>query len=79
MIGAGIHHGDLLIVDRSLEPKDKSVVIAVLDGELTVKRIRIRNRKITLEPENHNYSVREVTPDATFEVWGVVTSAIHRL
>jgi len=79
MVGAGIYHGDLLIVDRSLEPKDKSVVIAVLDGELTVKRIRIRNRKITLEPENHNYSVREVTPDAAFEVWGVVTSAIHRL
>ncbi len=79
MIGAGIHHGDLLVVDRSIEPKDKSVVIAVLDGELTVKRIRIRNRKITLEPENHNYSAREVTPDAAFEVWGVVTSAIHRL
>ncbi len=79
MIGAGIHHGDLLIVDRSLEPKDKSVVIAVLDGELTVKRIRIRNRKITLEPENHNYSAREVAPDAAFEVWGIVTSVIHRL
>jgi DNA polymerase V len=79
MIGAGIHHGDLLVVDRSLEPKDKSVVIAVLDGDLTVKRIRIRNRKITLEPENHNYAAQEVTPDTAFEVWGVVTSVIHRL
>ncbi len=79
MIGAGIHHGDLLIVDRSLEPKDKSVVIAVLNGELTVKRIRIRNRKITLEPENHNYSAQEITPDTAFEVWGVVTNVIHKL
>ena len=79
MIGAGIHHGDLLIVDRSLEPKDKSVVIAVLNGELTVKRIRIRHRKITLEPENHNYFAQEVTEDAEFDVWGVVTSVVHKL
>ena len=79
MTGAGIHDGDLLVVDRSLETKDKNIVIAVLDGELTVKRIRIRNRKITLEPENHNYSAQEITPDTAFEVWGVVTSAIHKL
>ena len=70
MIGAGIHHGDLLIVDRSLEPKDKSVIIAVLNGELTVKRIRMKHRKITLEPENHNYFAQEVTEDAEFEIWG---------
>ena len=56
MVGAGIHHGDLLIVDRSLEAKDKSVVIAVVNRELTVKRIRIKGKKITLEPENENYS-----------------------
>ena len=79
MIGAGIHHGDLLIVDRSLEPKDRSVVIAVLNGELTVKRIRMKHRKITLEPENHNYFAQEVTEDAEFEIWGVVTNVIHKL
>ena len=79
MTGAGIHHGDLLVVDRSFEPRDKSVVIAILNGELTVKRIRIKAGKITLEPENHNYSSRQVTPDTEFEVWGVVTSAIHKL
>jgi DNA polymerase V len=79
MIGAGIHHNDLLVVDRSLEPRDKSVVIAVLNGELTVKRIRMRNGKITLEPENHNYFPQEVTADTEFEVWGVVTSVIHKL
>lgn len=79
MVGAGIHHGDLLVVDRSLEPRDKNVVIAVVDGELTVKRIRINRRKITLEPENRNYPVREITAETEFEVWGVVTNVIHQL
>jgi DNA polymerase V len=79
MIGAGIHTGDLLVVDRSLEPADKSVVIAVVDGELTVKRIRIRKGKITLEPENENYPAQQITECVEFEVWGVVTNVIHAL
>jgi DNA polymerase V len=79
MEGAGIHSSDLLVVDRSIEPRDKSIVIAVINGELTVKRIRIRGRKITLEPENKNYAVREITEDTEFEVWGVVTNVIHKL
>ena len=79
MTGAGIYSGDLLVVDRSLEPRDKSVVIAVIDGELTVKRIRIGKKKITLEPENENYSVQQITEDTDFQVWGVVTNVIHAL
>ena len=79
MEGAGIHHGDLLVVDRSLEPRDKSVVIAVVNGELTVKRIKIRNKKIVLEPENGSFPAQEITEDTEFEVWGVVTSVIHQL
>jgi len=79
MIGAGIHTGDLLIVDRSAEPRDKNIVIAVINGELTVKRLRIRKRRVTLEPENTDYPVQEISEEAEFEVWGVVTSAIHRL
>ena len=79
MVDAGIHHEDLLVVDRSIEPKDKNVVIAVINGELTVKRIRIRKRKITLVPENKEYDSQEITKDSEFEVWGVVTSVIHRL
>ena len=79
MVGAGIHCGDLLVVDRSLEPRDKSVVIAVIDGELTVKRIRIKKKKFTLEPENENYSVQEINEDTDFQVWGVVTNVIHAL
>jgi DNA polymerase V len=79
MIGAGIHPGDLLVVDRSLEPRDKNVVIAALNGELTVKRIRIRRKKIYLEAENEIYASQEVSAEADFEVWGVVTNVIHPL
>ena len=79
MLGAGIHDGDLLVVDRSLDPTDKNVVIAVIDGELTVKRIRIRRKKITLEAENDNYSTREISNESDFQVWGVVTNVIHSL
>ena len=79
MTGAGVHDGDLLIVDRSKEPVSGNVVIAVLDGELTVKRLRIRNDKYTLEPENDNYPVQKITKDSEFEVWGVVTNVIHAL
>lgn len=79
MEGAGIHDGDLLIVDRSIEPKSGKVVIAVLDGQLTVKRLRIYRGKYSLEPENTKYPVQKITKDMEFEVWGVVTNVIHPL
>lgn len=79
MEGAGIHNGDLLVVDRSIKPKNKSVIIAVVNGELTVKRIIIQKKKIFLEPENDKYSVQEIFSETEFEVWGVVTSVIHSL
>ena len=79
MIGAGIHSGDLLVVDRSLEPADKHVVVAVLDGELTVKRLFKQNGVLRLLPENLNYQPIEIAPQQTIEIWGVVTSVIHSL
>ena len=79
MIGAGIHCGDLLVVDRSIEPADKKVVIANINGELTVKRIRIRQNKITLEPENTDFPTQQISPESEFEVWGVVTNVVHSL
>ena len=79
MIGAGIHSGDLLVVDRSLEPADKNVVVAVLDGELTVKRLFKQNGILRLLPENLNYQPIEIAPQQTIEIWGVVTSVIHSL
>ena len=79
MIDAGIHSGDILIVDRSLEATDKKVVIAVVDGELTVKRIRKMDDKVFLLPENSDFSATEITGDMDFTVWGVVTNVIHGL
>jgi DNA polymerase V len=77
MIGKGIHSGDLLIVDKSLDPKDGSIVIAALDGELTVKQLEKRNGKFRLLPANKNYEPLEVSERQSFEIWGVVTNVIH--
>ena len=79
MIEAGIHSGDILIVDRSLDATDKKVVIAVLDGEFTVKRIRLIDSKLYLLPENSDFSPTEITESMDFTVWGVVTNVIHEL
>jgi DNA polymerase V len=79
MIGAGIHPGDILVVDRALEPQDSNVVIAVIDGELTVKRISQRHDKLFLVPDNQAYEPLEIVEAMEFEVWGVVTSVIHNL
>ena len=79
MTGAGIHSGDILVVDRSLEPVHNSVVIAALDGELTVKRLVREGRRIILAPENPAYDAIEVPPGSGFEVWGVVTYVLHRV
>ncbi|MBU4036735.1 MAG: translesion error-prone DNA polymerase V autoproteolytic subunit [Proteobacteria bacterium] len=79
MIDAGIHPGDILIVDRAIEPADRKVVIAVIEGELTVKRIRMIKGKIYLMPENENYKPIEIEKEMKFDVWGVVTNVIHPL
>ena len=79
MIQAGIHSGDILIVDRAQEPRSESVVVAVIDGELTVKRIKKRGGRIFLLPENPDFPVMEILGGMNFEVWGVVTYVIHSL
>lgn len=79
MILAGIHDGDILIVDRSLTPKHNKVVIAVLNGELTVKRLHKQNGRLILLAENPKYPPIKLKPDMDFQVWGVVTSSIHLL
>jgi DNA polymerase V len=78
MIGAGIHKGDILIVDRALEPANGKIVIAVINGEFTVKRIRLAQGKVFLEPENPQYSTVEIQPNWDFQVWGIVTYVIHK-
>ena len=77
MIKAGIHSGDILVVDRSLEPKDKKIVIAVVNGEFTVKRVQKKASKLYLISENDNYQPIEIKEDTDFEVWGVVIHVIH--
>jgi len=77
MVNAGIYSGDILIVDRSLTPKDGSIVIAVIDSELLVKRMQYIKNKIFLTPENPKFEPIEITGEMNFEVWGVVTTVIH--
>lgn len=79
MLGAGIHDGDLLVVDRALNPADGRVVIAVLDGELTVKRLDRKAGRVRLLPENPAYPVIEVNNAQDLVIWGVVTNVIHGL
>ncbi len=79
MINAGIHHGDLLIVDRSLEAAHGRVVIVALDGELTVKRLVRRERKVLLLPENPDYAPIDITEREHVHIWGVVSHVIHKL
>ncbi|MBN3039552.1 MAG: translesion error-prone DNA polymerase V autoproteolytic subunit [Candidatus Omnitrophica bacterium] len=77
MLKAGIHSGDILIVDRSLRPVNNRIVIARLNGELTVKRIRKIKGEVHLTPENDDFESVKVSEDMDFEVWGVVTQVIH--
>ncbi|MDX1530029.1 MAG: translesion error-prone DNA polymerase V autoproteolytic subunit [Rhodothermales bacterium] len=88
MTGAGIHDGDVLVVDRSLEPRSGDVVVAALDGEHLVKRLRVVEyggregrpvtRRVYLEAEHAAYPSVEVKDGHDLVVWGVVTTLVHR-
>lgn len=79
MINAGIHDGDLLVVDRSIEAVHSKVVIAALDGELTVKRLLRRGGRLFLVPENPEYKEIDITEREYVHIWGVVTYVVHKL
>lgn len=78
MHGAHISAGDVLVVDRAVEPKDRDIVVAVLEGEFTVKRIRKEGNRFFLAAENPNFAPIEVSNREDFQVWGVVTYVIHK-
>lgn len=78
MKGAGIQTGDLLVVDRSLTPQNGKIIVALLNGEFTVKRLLLEGQKVQLISENSRYSPIEVPLESDFQVWGVVTYVIHR-
>ena len=77
MTGAGIRDGDLLVVDRSREAVSGSIVVAVVDGELTVKRLRVGKQGVRLEAENPAYKPIYVRESAELVIWGVVAHAIR--
>ena len=77
MTNAGIHSGDILVVDKAGEPTDGKIVIAVIDGEFTVKRLRIIQGVPCLMPENPDYPVIQMKESMELMIWGVVTSVIH--
>ncbi len=78
MVGAGIFDGDELIVDRAIEPIDGHVVVAVIDGELTVKRLKKSGKKIRLVAENPEYPDIEFNEGEELVIWGVVTRVLHK-
>jgi len=78
MINAGIHDGDILVVDRALEADNNKVVVANLDGELTVKRLSIKDTRVLLMPDNPKYEPIEIRPLSDFRIMGVVTFVIHK-
>ena len=79
MVGSGIYPGDLLIVDRSIKPQNESIIIAVLDGELSVKILRLKNKQVNLSSSNKNYADVPGSEEMDFTIWGVCTNVIHNL
>ncbi|MCC9193693.1 translesion error-prone DNA polymerase V autoproteolytic subunit [Arthrobacter sp. zg-Y916] len=79
MSGTGISDGDELIVDRSLTPRDGSVVVAVLEGELVVRRLRLTGRSVVLAAEHPGYEDVLVPDPDELSVWGVVTRCLHHV
>lgn len=77
MQNAGIQSGDILVVDKSLEPSDGKIVIAAIDGELTVKRLVKKAGCVQLVPENNQYPVINLRDTQDLVIWGVVTHVIH--
>ena len=77
MIGAGIFDGDILVVDRSVSISNNRIVIAMLEGDFLVKRLRVHNKKMYLISESSFYPPIEVT-DKSLTIWGVVTYSIHK-
>lgn len=79
MIGAGLDDKDLLIIDRSLEPANNKIAVCFLDGEFTVKRLKVDKKEVWLQPENPNYPIIKITEDNDFIIWGIVTNVIKRV
>ena len=78
MIGAGIHDGDILVIDKSLEPANNKRAVCYIDGEFTLKTLKVVKGEVWLKPENKDYPPIKITPENDFVVWGIVTHIIHK-
>jgi DNA polymerase V len=79
LINAGIHNGDLLIIDRSLEPTNHKIAVCYIDGEFTAKRIKLEKDVVWLIAENENYLPIKVTKENNLLIWGIVTHVIKNV
>ena len=79
MIGAGLDDNDLLVIDRSLEPAHNKIAVCFLDGEFTVKRLKVDAEGVWLQPENPNYPIIRITEENDFVIWGIVTNVIKKV
>ena len=79
MLGAGLNDGDLIVIDRSEEPKNGSIAVCFLDGEFTVKRLKLKNREIYLMPENSKYSPIKIGEGNELSIWGIVTDVVKKM
>lgn len=79
MQGAGLDDGDLLVIDRSLEPADNKIAICFIDGEFTVKRLKVTKNEVLLIPENPKYQPIKITEENELIIWGVVTYVVKKI
>ena len=78
MVQSGIHHGDILIIDRSLNARNGDIIVALLYGEFMIKQLSIIKDTFFLVPKNSEYSPLKISDDMDFEIWGVVTYSIRK-
>ena len=79
MIDAGLSDNDLLVIDRSLSPAHNKIAVCFLDGEFTVKRLKVEKEVVWLQPENKNYQPIKITEENDFVIWGIVTNVIKKV
>ena len=79
MIDAGLSDNDLLVIDRSLSPAHNKIAVCFLDGEFTVKRLKVEKDEVWLQPENKKYQPIKITEENDFEIWGIVTNVIKKV
>ncbi|CAI8187393.1 MAG: LexA repressor [Formosa sp. Hel1_33_131] len=79
MIDAGLNDNDLLVIDRSLSPVHNKIAVCFLDGEFTVKRLKVEKDEVWLQPENKNYQPIKITEENDFVIWGIVTNVIKKV